>query len=113
MKTIIAGSRHITDPTPVRKAIEASKFEITEVVSGMAAGVDTIGVRLATQSDIPVAKFPPDWRKFGKRAGPIRNQQMADYADALIAVWDGRSRGTRDMIGKARRGGLRVFVFCI
>jgi hypothetical protein len=113
MKTIIAGGRDVTDCLIVRAAIVASGFdtEITEVVSGGARGVDAMGERWAREVGIPVRVFPADWDKHGKAAGPIRNGQMADYADALIAVWNGQSRGTSNMIEQAKAKGLRVFVF--
>ena len=113
VKTIIAGSRAITDPAVVDDAISASSFDITEVVSGTAPGVDSLAEQWAAQNGIPVARFPADWNRYGRRAGPIRNSDMAAYGEALIAVWDGRSKGTRDMIRLARRRGLKVFVYLI
>lgn len=56
-------------------------------------------------------EFPADWNAHGKAAGPIRNQQMAQEADVLIAFWDGKSRGTKDMIEKATRAGLDMHVY--
>lgn len=58
-------------------------------------------------------EYEADWDKHGKAAGPIRNQEMAEYADALIAVWDGESRGTRDMIDKALDEGLDIYVHIV
>ena len=110
MKVIIAGSRAIRDTTPVLEAIYESGFEISEVVCGMAQGVDRIGQLLAVRAMIPVKEFPADWRRLGKSAGRARNWEMARYADALIAVWDGKSGGTRHMIEAARKQGLKVFV---
>ena len=99
MKVIIAGSRSITDPQIVHDAIAASRFTITEVVCGYARGVDMIGLRWAKENDIPFNIFPAQWiDKDGERnwnAGFERNERMADYADALIAVWDGFSGGTK------------------
>lgn len=109
MKTIIAGSRSITDYEVLCRAIEASKFLISEVVSGGAMGVDTLGERWARAYSIPVRVFKPDW-SIGKKAGMIRNEEMNQYADALIAVWDGESRGTCDMITRARQSGKKVYV---
>jgi hypothetical protein len=109
MKVIIAGSRDILNRDVVENAIIESGFEITEVVSGGARGVDSIGEWWAREKKIPVKRFAPDWNKHGKAAGPIRNQQMAEYADALIAVWNG-SRGTKDMITQAAHRNLRVYI---
>lgn len=112
MKTIIAGSRNVQDYRLVCKAVEQSKFPITEVVSGAARGVDQLGGLWAHEHGIPVREFPADWNgPAGKAAGFVRNAAMAEYADALIAVWDGRSRGTEHMIRVARKSGLHVFIF--
>lgn len=110
MKTIIAGSRTITNMLEVELACGESEFFITEVVCGGAAGVDQLGNDWARARKIPVKHFPADWRTHGKSAGPIRNRQMAEYAEALIAVHDGKSRGTKNMIEEATKRGLKVFV---
>lgn len=111
MRTIIAGSRSGFDYTDVEKAMESCGWEPTEIVSGMANGVDTLGEIWAKEHDIPIKQFPADWTKLGRRAGPIRNAQMGDYADALVAVWDGYSVGTKHMIYYARTKGLKVYVY--
>lgn len=111
MKTIIAGSRGVTDYNIVLEAIKQSGFEITEVVSGTARGVDKLGERYAVENVIPITRFVPDWNKYGKRAGFLRNAEMGDYAEALVAVWDGESRGTKQMIDYATKKGLKVFVY--
>lgn len=111
MKCIIAGSRTIRDYAIVEAAIEASGFAITQVVSGCARGVDSLGEQWAHQHELLVARFPAEWGRYGKSAGPIRNSAMVQHSDALIAVWDGRSAGTKDMIGRANKRGLRVFVY--
>lgn len=110
MKTILAGSRAITDMTPLYDAIRASGFEITEVVCGEARGVDTLGRWWTQHNNIPVASFPADWNRDGRKAGFLRNLKMARYAEALIAVWDGKSVGTAHMIGAARAQGLKIYV---
>ena len=88
-------------------------WEITEVVSGKARGVDTLGEWWAKsgEKDIPIQSFPADWKKFKKAAGYIRNAEMAKYADALIAIWDGESRGTFNMIEEAMKNRLRIAMF--
>lgn len=114
MKTIIAGSRGITNLRVVEKAIEDSGFEITEVVCGGARGVDDLGRKWAGNGNrIPVKMFPANWDAFGKSAGYKRNVQMAEYADALIAIWDGKSRGTMHMINIAKEKKLKVFVLVV
>lgn len=113
MKTIIAGSRILTSEKLVRKAIKEAKkqgINITEVVSGTARGVDSIGASIAKQYGIPVSEFPANWNKHGKSAGYIRNSEMAEYADALIAVYDGSSAGTRHMINIATATNLPKYI---
>ena len=109
MRTIIAGSRGITDYSLVAEAIKESGFEITEVTCGMARGVDLLGLQWAATHRVPVARFPADWDTHGKSAGFIRNAKMADNADALIAITTG-TPGTRNMIRLAHQIGLKVFV---
>lgn len=111
MKTIIAGSRNITDTSLVLQACIDSGFQITEIISGKANGVDACGEGIAHEFNIPVKEFPADWPQYGRAAGAIRNEQMARYAEALIAVWDGRSSGTKNMIKITKQLKLKVFVY--
>lgn len=83
---------------------------ITEVVSGCAPGADTLGEEWAKENGKSVKRFPADWKRYKNAAGPIRNKQMADYADALVAFLHPDSRGTKDMIKQATKAGLRVHV---
>jgi hypothetical protein len=110
MKTIIAGSRNIESMDIVREAYLQSGIPVSEVVSGGCRGVDTLAEAMAHSVGIPVKRFPAAWSELGKAAGPVRNAEMAEYADALIAIWDGVSRGTRNMIRAARGRGLRVYI---
>jgi hypothetical protein len=114
MKVIIAGSRNLGETKDhwevLLEAIKASGFDITEVVSGGAEGVDSMGEYYATSNSIKLKVFPAEWKKLGRKAGMCRNHVMADYGDALIAVWDGQSKGTAHMIERARRKGLEVYV---
>jgi len=110
MKVIVAGMRDFTDEAVVKEAIANSGFEITEHVNGGAAGVDAIALNWAVENKIPVKIFPADWKQYGLAAGPIRNRQMAEYAEALVAVWDGESKGTKNMIETATKLGLKVFI---
>lgn len=113
MKVIIAGSRYITDPKFIHEAWRCAAFPATEVVSGGAKGVDALGEELAYKLGLPVKRFEADWRSYGKKAGILRNCEMACYGDALIAVWDGHSRGTKDMISQAIQRKLPVFVLFV
>lgn len=113
MKVIVAGSRDGFVAKNVFEAIEESPFfgNITEIVSGTARGVDRDGEYFAKCNNIPVKPFPAAWDTHGKAAGHIRNRQMAEYADALVAVWDGESRGTKNMIEVMRKMGKPVYVY--
>ena len=110
MKLIIAGGRTITDYSLVLSALAESGFQPTEIVSGGAPGVDSLGERYAIENNLPLQIFYADWGSYGKAAGPIRNRKMADYGTALLAIWDGESRGTKNMIEEATKRNLQVFV---
>lgn len=113
MRVIIAGSRDITKYDDVYEAIIESgwKDDITTVISGGARGVDKLGERFANSNGIPVEHFLANWNKHGKAAGYIRNQDMAMNADALIAVWDMKSKGTANMIEIAQAMDLPTFIW--
>lgn len=100
-KVIIAGGRDFSNYELLKE--EAEKHDIDIVVCGMARGADSLGLKYAQEYKIGLKKFPADWGKHGKRAGPIRNSQMGDYADGLIAFWDGKSTGTSHMINYMRK----------
>lgn len=97
-KVIIAGSRTVQDKEVVFNALKQSKLNPVLFVSGAANGVDKIGEDIASDLKLPVRQFFPDWDTLGKRAGMVRNVEMGDYADALVAVWDDKSKGTKQMI---------------
>lgn len=82
----------------VLEAVARSGYTITEVVSGCATGIDRLGEQWARANNIPIKEMPADWNTHGKSAGPQRNRAMAEYADAAIVVWDGKSHGSRNMI---------------
>lgn len=109
LKTIIAGGRDYTLTKSDLGVLDefAQQFGVTEVVSGCAPGVDTSGEKWAESKGIPIKRFPADWKGLGRKAGPIRNGQMADYADALVAFRGGS--GTANMVKQARARGLHVF----
>jgi len=109
MRVIIAGSREIKDASLVERAIAESGFVITEVVEGGARGVDTLAFDWAHRRGIPVKVFVPDW-SIGRQAGILRNVEMADYADAVIAIWNGKSRGTEHMINVAHKRQMPLYV---
>jgi len=112
MKVIIAGGRNFRDYDKLRESCDnilVNQKEV-EIVSGTAVGADTLGERYAQEKGYEVKKFPAQWDLYGKSAGYKRNQQMAEYADGLIAFWDGKSKGTKHMIDIANKMGLKVRV---
>lgn len=118
MKLIIAGSRDIEDYDLIRQLVMKSGFwkkygKSIEVVCGMARGVDRVGLDFAKKNGLQWHERPADWNSHGKAAGHVRNAQMADEADALLAVWDGKSPGTKGMIDVARAKGLEVKAYSV
>jgi len=115
-RIIIAGSRTITDTETVElfftQTLEGMNrmYDIT-IVSGGANGVDACAKEIADTFGYEYREFPAQWARHGKSAGPIRNRKMAEFADVLIAVWDGQSAGTRNMIQEAVDAGLFVHVY--
>lgn len=102
-KVIIAGSRGFSNYKLLREQCnkflrEKRKTSNIIVVSGHARGADTLGEKYAQDEGFTLEIYPAQWKKFGKRAGYRRNEQMAEVADALIAFWDGSSKGTKHMI---------------
>jgi hypothetical protein len=102
MKLIIAGKRTFKlDITTIQNLIDIIIPDDlplpNEIVSGTAKGIDRSGENWAIFQGIPIKRFKPDWDKFGKAAGPKRNQEMAKYGDALLLIWDGQSKGSSSM----------------
>ena len=85
-------------------------WKVTEVVSGMAQGPDTLGEEWASARDLPVKQFPAHWNELGKRAGVVRNLEMAKHAEAAVVFWDGSSPGSKHMIDAALEHGLHLLV---
>lgn len=110
MKVIIAGSRTFSNYPYLQSVMEELDIPITEIVSGTAKGADKLGEQYAKDNNIPIKQFPADWDKYGKAAGFLRNKEMANYADALVAFWDGSSRGTKHMISIAEQRNLKTVV---
>lgn len=122
-KVIIAGSREITDFQIVEFDIYKTLYEMKIVdpiiVSDCASGVDKLGEEFAAKYGHEVKRFPAYWKKFGKGAGKMRNERMAKFCSDEDTEWGlliafplkGKSRGTWDMIRRAREHGLEVFIF--
>ena len=115
MKILIAGSRTITDINILLKVITLSGYKITpsdEIVSGGARGVDTLAEFYAKGKCIPIKIFKPDWNKYGKSAGVIRNYEMAKYCDVGIVIHNG-SNGSINMIKNLIKFGRDFFEYKI
>lgn len=116
VKVIIAGGREFKDYKLLKEKCDyylsdavKKGYEI-EIVSGTARGADKLGERYAKEKGYKIAYFPADWKKHKKSAGYKRNEQMAIYADALLAFWDKKSAGTRHMINLAESHKLHTRV---
>ena len=112
-KVIIAGSRDFNDYNLLKEKcnyqLQNIKDEIV-IVSGTARGADQLGERYAKEKGYKIESHPANWDLHGKSAGYIRNEEMAKCSNALIAFWDGNSKGTKHMIDLAKKHGLKVCV---
>ncbi len=126
IRIIIAGTRTFNNQDIADKIInivldklykKGYKSSDIEIISGGAKGADSLGAQYGKINNIKVSYFLADWNAYGKSAGCIRNQEMADYAGvkrgygALIAFWDKKSKGTKNMIEIATRKGLKVYCY--
>lgn len=114
-KLIVAGSRDFNNPYLLNSVLFAmADVEFAEhnvsIVSGMARGADALGAAFARANYVELYEFPANWDKYGKRAGFIRNEEMAVFSDGLLAFWDGQSKGTAHMISAMKSKGKHVTV---
>jgi predicted Rossmann fold nucleotide-binding protein DprA/Smf involved in DNA uptake len=112
-RIVIAGCRNYYNYTEAKGYIDIHLCELRKknhiiIVSGCANGADAIGERYAKENGFEIEKYPADWEKYGKSAGPRRNEQMAKISDYIICFWDGKSKGTKSMIDYARKCGKPV-----
>lgn len=101
LKLIIAGGRDFVDMQLALDSFDKFAQSISipiAIVSGRARGADQIGEQIASDYGLRVYMFPADWEKYGRKAGPIRNQQMGEFTDQALIFWDGISTGTHNMI---------------
>ncbi|UMB52433.1 DUF2493 domain-containing protein [Lutibacter sp. A64] len=111
MKLIIAGTRTFNDYKKLCTECDniLQDQNNIEIVSGAYyKGADKLGEQYAKERGYKITRFPANWKRYRRAAGPKRNEQMAEYADTLIAFWDGKSRGTKNMIELAKTRGLKV-----
>lgn len=117
LKLIIAGGRDFNDYERLSRVVtELATLPdmygpyAVSIVSGMARGADTLGYRFAVENNIKVYGYSADWDKHGKSAGFVRNKEMGDFSDVLLAFWDSQSRGTKHMIDYMRSLGKPVHI---
>lgn len=116
MKVLVCGSRYFNDyerlKTEVLRALPVGDYRGAVVISGAARGADRMGEKLAEEMQWEVEQYPADWKKYGKRAGPIRNSQMLREGkpDMVIAFKGFNSRGTQNMIDQSIKAGVEVVV---
>jgi SLOG family YspA-like protein len=110
MRVLVCGGRYYSDREALEKYLDAlhSESPISLVIDGGASGADTLANQWAVERHIRAASFPADWRKHGKAAGPIRNQQMLDEGKPDVVVAFPGGRGTADMVARAKRAGVPV-----
>lgn len=114
MRVIVAGSRNFDDYEFVSNILDQELKELDIIVCGGAKGVDECGRQYALKHDnVGLKMFRPKWDKYGKAAGPIRNEEMAKNADRLIAFCDGSSKGTSSMIKIAQKYNLEIKIINI
>ena len=106
MRIVISGCRDYCDYDEAKEYIDECLSDMGEskdivIISGCASGADAIGERYAEEKGFPVERYPADWKKYGKSAGPVRNRQMAEVCDYVICFWDEKSKGTKSMIDYA------------
>lgn len=117
-RIIIAGSRCCPEESEElfkKVSYYFTKVDLSkvEIVSGTCRGADKFGEWFAYRMGFPVKQFPADWDTHGKKAGRLRNEEMAKYSTHLIAIWDGKSRGTKSMIDLAKKYNLKVRIIYI
>lgn len=113
IRLIVAGSRGLNDYQTVKTAIDdlASRgMVISAIIEGTARGVDSLASRYAVEHGIENIRVPAEWNLYHRGAGAVRNRKMAEMGDALLALWDGKSRGTMNMIKAANSAGIPVTV---
>lgn len=110
MKLAIIGGRDFNDYDLLRKCMGLFIFEDIEIISGGATGADSLGERYARNYALSIVIFKPEWEKYGKSAGFIRNQTIVNNCDMVLAFWDGESRGTADTIAKAKKAKVPTFI---
>lgn len=103
---LICGSRDWSQTVLLKERIASLDKQRTTIIHGGARGADEQTGKLAAQLGIPAQSYPPDYESFGTSAPHVRNDEMLKHADRVLAFWDGKSRGTKSVIDKARKLGI-------
>ena len=115
-RVVVAGCRYYNERdkfnTFVDETLKIIGSDIT-ILSGHCSGVDTMAEMYAEEHGMPVEIFKPDRKRYGRGGGPVRNKQMIESCDVVIAFWDGVSRGTRNLLDPAEKYNRRIFIFNI
>ncbi|MHA2279769.1 MAG: DUF2493 domain-containing protein [Promethearchaeota archaeon] len=109
MKLAVVGSRSFTNYDFLKKML--AFHECTQIISGGARGADRLAKQYAAECGIPIKEFLPDWDTHGKAAGYIRNKQIVEACDELVAFWDEESRGTQHSINLANEASKPVYKY--
>lgn len=113
MITVISGSRDITDVRAVEGILRQYLSCKDTLIVGGARGVDQIAADFGYRYFMKVREIPADWHTHGRAAGPIRNKQMLEEGDRLVAIWDGKSRGTKNAIDTALKMRMETHVYFV
>lgn len=114
-RIVVVGCRNYNNYNEAKEYIDFCISEIRKkhtliFVSGGCSGADLMGERYAAENGFKVERYPAEWEKYGKAAGPMRNEQMAHVADYVICFWDSKSKGTKLMVGYAKKYGKPIKV---
>ncbi len=109
MKVAVIGSRGII----INNLEEYLPKDVTELVSGGAKGVDTCAREYAQSKGLPIKEFLPDYRRYSRGAPIKRNQEIIQYADLVLAFWDGTSRGTKNVIDSCHKQNIPINIIII
>ena len=107
-RIVIAGCRNYNNFEEAKVFIDECLKEFKEnftiiIISGCCSGADKIGEKYAEENGFKIERYPAEWQKYGRSAGPKRNRKMAEISDFIICFWDGQSRGTKSMIEFAKK----------
>lgn len=115
MKTAVIGSRTFDNYEQLKTILDNLGDKPTEIISGGAKGADALAERYAQENDLPLTIHLANWQEYGKAAGPIRNQQIIEDCDQVVAMWDGLSKGTQHSIkiAKAKGKSTKVVMYAV